>query len=99
MIDLCLMQLRTSQDIYMEPIKLNLVDDIADVKNPADGLIVIAEGKYRLIWICPSCSKRTTGKHEYNKETQSLYPSIVHNTSLGGCGFHGWLIDGWFKDA
>jgi transposase len=85
----------------MVPVNLNLVEDIEDVKNPADGMVVIDKDNnvYHLIWICPSCGQRTTGKHKYDRATRSLHPSIVHNLDLGGCGWHGWLTDGLFKDA
>jgi hypothetical protein len=85
----------------MEPVKLNLVENIDDVKNRADGMVVFyrTDNTYQLIWICPACGQRTTGKHKYDKETKSLHPSIVHDLTLGGCGFHGWLTNGWFKDA
>ena len=56
---------------------------------------------YQLIICCPRCGKKSAsaGNHKYDKETKSYHPSIVHDTELGGCGWHGWLKDGIFKEC
>ena len=49
---------------------------------------------------CPNCGKETATarghKHIFNRKTNSLHPSIVHDITLGGCGWHGWLKNGIF---
>jgi len=35
----------------------------------------------------------------YNPETKTYHPSIIHDKKLGGCGWHGWLINGIFKEC
>lgn len=81
---------------------LNLVEDNDMLINKGDALIVIGNyGLTQLIIVCPGCEKvsASRGKHIYNKETQSYTPSIVHNTEYGGCGWHGWLTNGVFKEC
>ena len=81
-------------------IKLNLVDNINEVKDPGDPSTYINKhsqtGKsiVQLIVCCPGCGKvsGSHGNHIYDKETQSYKPSIEHV-----CGWHGWLKNGWFK--
>ncbi len=84
-------------------VKLNIVNDIDDVINPGDAIIVEKNGHLDLIHCCPRCGKRTTtatgSDHVYNPGTKSINPSIVHNKKLGGCGWHGWLINGIFKEC
>ncbi len=82
--------------------KLNLVDDIDNVINPGDATMVIGNhGLLQLIICCPGCGRNSAsaGDHVYNKETQSYTPSIVHNKDLGGCGWHGYLTNGEFKEC
>jgi len=86
----------------IKELKLNLVDDIDKVINKGDALIVTApEGHKTLIWICPRCGKMTSTarghKHVFNEETKSLHPSILHAKDLGGCGWHGWLKNGFYN--
>lgn len=85
----------------MEPIKLNLVDSFDSLLNKGDGRIFsYGDGRHGLIIVCPQCGKVSgTDKHIYNKETKSVTPSIIHAVELGGCGWHGFVMDGWFKDA
>lgn len=55
-----------------------------------------------LMLCCPSCgraSASSTGNHKYNPETKTVTPSIIHDTKLGGCGWHGFLRDGKFSTA
>lgn len=83
-------------------IKLNIVDDIEDVKEKGDATIVIGRNnKKQLIICCPQCGKRSgsAGNHVYNEETKTYTPSIVHNKDLGGCGWHGWLRNGIFTSV
>lgn len=79
--------------------KLNLVSDIDDVVNPGDALRVKGhEGRLQLIICCPKCGKvsGSAGSHTFDPNTNSYYPSIIHNKDLGGCGWHGWLTNGEF---
>lgn len=88
-------------DKIME-VKLNLVEDIDDLKNKGDAIIVIGRNKQKqLITVCPQCGMKSgsAGNHVYNEETQTYHPSIVHNKNLGGCGWHGWLKNGIFKSV
>lgn len=50
---------------------------------------------------CPNCGAKSSsrGNHIYNRETQTYTPSIIHDTKYGGCGWHGWLTNGIFKDC
>lgn len=52
------------------------------------------DGTLGLIMRCPKCNQITTGAHIYNRETNSLTPSLRHP-----CGYHGYLTNGEFKDA
>lgn len=82
--------------------KLNLVDDVDDLKNRGDAVIYInpSLGKNwkQLSIVCPGCGKvsASAGKHKFNEVTKTYHPSIVHNKKLGGCGWHGWLKNGIF---
>ncbi len=83
----------------MERIKLNLVDDPDLLVNKGDAWIVKGrEDNLQLVIVCPGCGRvsASAGNHVYNPDTKSYHPSIVHNTDLGGCGWHGWLKDGEF---
>lgn len=83
-------------------IKLNIVEDIDDVKEKGDALIVIGHNNLKqLIICCPKCGKvsGSSGNHVYNEETKTYTPSIVHNKDLGGCGWHGWLKNGIFTST
>ena len=87
--------------IKME-IPLNLVEDDELLLNKGDALVVIGrEDKLQLIIVCPGCGKTSAsaGGHVYNPKTKSYHPSIVHNKDLGGCGWHGWLTNGIFKEC
>jgi hypothetical protein len=86
----------------MEPIKLNLVNDIDLLLNRGDAMICVGkEDRLQLVIVCPGCGKvsGSAGNHVYNPETKTYYPSIVHNTGLGGCGWHGLLKDGVFIEC
>lgn len=86
----------------MAPLKLNLVDDFDKLLNRGDAIVVIGNGGRRqLVIVCPGCGKNSAsqGKHEYNDETHSYTPSIVHNKDLGGCGWHGCLTNGVFTEC
>lgn len=83
-------------------IPLNIVDDHDLLINKGDACIVGGNGGLtQLIIVCPGCGKASAsrGKHVYNRETQSYTPSIVHDTNYGGCGWHGWLTNGIFKEC
>jgi len=85
-------------------VKLNLLEDIDDVKKSGDAIMAYGyhtkSGKkiLQLIICCPQCGKTSAsaGNHIYNRKTQTYHPSIVHNVELGGCGWHGWLRNGVF---
>lgn len=82
---------------------LNLVDDNDLLLNKGDGLIVdYGDGRLGLIIVCPGCGKLSGSKnqkHTYDRDTQSYTPSIVHDVNLGGCGWHGWLTNGVFREC
>ncbi len=86
---------------------LNLVDDIEEVKDPGDAHMVTSThsktGKeiIQLIICCPKCgvTSGSAANHIYNPETKTYHPSIIHDKKLGGCGWHGWLINGIFKEC
>ena len=83
-------------------IKLNIVEDIDDIKERGDAIIVVGRNNLKqLIICCPQCGKTSgsAGNHIYNEETKTYSPSIIHSKDLGGCGWHGWLINGEFKDV
>lgn len=83
-------------------VKLNIVEDDELLLNKGDAIIVIGhEGLIQLVMCCPNCGARSgsRGRHIYNRETKSYYPSIVHDTNYGGCGWHGWLTNGEFNDC
>lgn len=70
-------------------------EKIADDLLPGEGIVTdIGDGKIGLILCCPNCGKAAGGSHVYNKETQTLSPSIVHT-----CGWHGHLTNGKFTNA
>ena len=56
---------------------------------------------YGLIICCPRCGKTSTGSHIYDKETQTLHPSIICNSITDSgvkCDYHGWLKNGIFTN-
>lgn len=87
--------------------KLNLVEHIDLVKEPGDAAMVISWHKdtgveiIQLVISCPGCGKvsGSRGNHIFNKATLTYHPSIVHNKDFGGCGWHGWLKKGIFKEC
>jgi len=86
-------------------IKLNLINDYDLLLNKGDGISIFNHelGYEQLIIVCPSCGEISAPMKKaglrFDKETQSVTPSIVHNTEFGGCGWHGFLTNGEFKDA
>jgi hypothetical protein len=88
------------QPITVNSWKLNLVEDPDLLLNKGDALVYTnPNGLKQLMMICPGCGRASAsaGSHVYNEQTRSYYPSIVHNVALGGCGWHGWLINGIFS--
>jgi hypothetical protein len=88
----------------MENIKLNLlIGDNEWPEKPGDAIMVTYPTHLGLVWCCPKCGQNTATanghKHVFNPKTNSLTPSIVHNKDLGGCGYHGFLINGIFKEC
>jgi len=87
----------------MDPIKLNLLDDQELLQNKGDAVAYLNTEKnlIQLVIICPGCGQESAsaGSHSFNKETLSYTPSIVHNPKLGGCGWHGFLTNGWFTEC
>jgi len=87
--------------------KLNLLKDIYDVKKKGDAHIVAGRHSktnkkiVQLIICCPGCGKvsASAGNHIYNIKRKTYRPSIVHDTKLGGCGWHGFLTEGVFKSC
>ena len=83
--------------------KLNLVDDFDLLINKGDAIPYFNRelGYTQLLIICPGCGQKSasSGTHRFYKETLSYTPSIVHDKSLGGCGWHGWLTNGEFKEC
>lgn len=84
--------------------ELNLVDDHDLLLNKGDALIVTGHDKLtQLLIVCPGCGKVSGSakgaKHVYDRETKSYTPSIVHDSNLGGCGWHGWLTNGIFTEV
>ena len=82
--------------------KLNIVEEHEQLLNKGDALIVIGRNKnLQLIIVCPGCGKvsASAGNHIYDQDTQTYTPSIVHSKNLGGCGWHGWLTKGDFKEC
>ncbi len=83
--------------------KLNLVHSFEDLINPGDAIESFNSQKNitQLVIACPGCGKisGSAGGHVFNKETLSYTPSIVHDKNLGGCGWHGWLTNGEFKEC
>ena len=89
----------------MSEVKLNIVKngEFQYPKKPGDAIVVNNGDHISLVWCCPRCGKATSTargcKHVYNEETRSLNPSIVHSKKLGGCGYHGLLTNGIFKEV
>ena len=91
----------------MEPIKLNIVKNSEDLKNPGDASPYMGihsktgERILQLGIICPGCREESgsAGNHVYNPKTETYHPSIVHDKELGGCGWHGWLKNGFFTEC
>lgn len=84
-------------------LQLNLVTDDDHLLNKGDALVHENKelGHLQLIIVCPGCGKvsASAGKHKFDPATKSYHPSIVHDKSLGGCGWHGWLKNGIFTEA
>lgn len=84
-------------------ITLNIVDDFEKLVNKGDAIIVFNKqlGWNQLVIVCPNCGKMSgsAGKHKFDSETKSYTPSIVHDKSLGGCGWHGNLTNGVFTNT
>lgn len=82
-------------------LKLNLVDDNEKLLNKGDAMIYLDGQIKKLAIVCPGCGKvsASAGNHVYNEETKTYHPSIVHNKALGGCGWHGWLRNGYFTEC
>lgn len=80
--------------------RLNIVTDDELLQNKGDAMVIFNPelGWNKLIIVCPSCGKHSAsaGSHKFDEATLSYTPSIVHNTELGGCGWHGWLTNGEF---
>ena len=80
--------------------KLRLVEHMDQLEGKGDARVIEYPDHIGLIWICPNCGKETATarghKHIFNRKTNSLHPSIVHDITLGGCGWHGWLKNGIF---
>jgi hypothetical protein len=64
---------------------------------PGEALEVTQEGRLGLILCCPACGKSASGTHQWDPDTQTLSPSIVHDVE--GCGWHGYLRNGKFSNA
>ena len=81
--------------------KLNLVEGNEQLVNKGDAIIVMKGKLKQLIIVCPGCGKATAsrGEHIYDENTQTYTPSIVHDKNYGGCGWHGWLTNGEFKQC
>lgn len=81
-------------------LRATLVDDIEKVVNKGDIFPVTNEsnGLLQLVICCPGCgvTSGSAGNHKYDAATMSYEPSIVHEPTLGGCGWHGWLKNGEF---
>lgn len=65
-------------------------------------------GPAGLLFACPGCAQVVSiafipidGKAFWqwngNRELPTATPSILHNRQKGGCGWHGYLVDGFFK--
>jgi len=82
-------------------IKLNLVEHFDQLKNPGDASEYTKDNRIYIVWVCPKCGDQTASKtgHNWNRKTETLSPSIVHNVKLGGCGYHGWLKNGVFTEC
>jgi hypothetical protein len=82
--------------------KAKIVDAL-DLKNKGDIAPYFNSelGHLQLIVVCPGCGRESASaaKHKYDPKTVSYSPSIVHNKDLGGCGWHGWLRNGEFKEC
>lgn len=64
---------------------------------PGEAIQVMQDGKLGLILCCPVCGKSASGNHQWDAETKTLTPSIVHD--IDGCGWHGHLTNGKFSNA
>ena len=80
--------------------------EIRQNKEPEDlgkgeGIVVQSQdGTYSLMFGCPECGKlTTTSTHSFNKATLTASPSLVHNETFGGCGWHGHLNNGVFENS
>lgn len=82
--------------------KANIVSDQEHLINRGDIFPITGNnGLPQLAIVCPGCGKvsASAGKHIYDAQTVSYHPSIVHNKSKGGCGWHGWLRNGEFTNC
>ena len=70
---------------------MKIVDKDSEDLLQDEGIIVIASNEsLSLMFRCPKCNQVTiTGGHSYNRETNSITPSVVHT-----CGFHKTLTNG-----
>ncbi len=66
-----------------------------------EGIIVSSnDGTYSLMFGCPKCGKlTTTSTHRFDKVKLTASPSLVHNETFGGCGWHGHLKNGIFENT
>ena len=84
----------------MIDIKLVIVNEkYPDQLEKGEAIEVIdGSNKLSLIWGCPFCGKpTTTSHHTYDSEAKTLSPSIIHVADQ--CGWHGYLINGLFRDC
>lgn len=92
-------------------IKANKINAEKDIPENVGDIMeyTLPTGHIHIVWICPNCKQRVTsvdrpenenGKaHIYYPETISMTPSIVCNKEHGGCGWHGFLTNGEFKEC
>jgi hypothetical protein len=84
-------------------VKFEVVDSDDLLTEPGRAVIFEYPDKtLGLMLCCPNCGKASassTGNHKYNPATQTVTPSIIHDTKLGGCGWHGYLREGKFTSA
>lgn len=79
--------------------------------NPGDGRYATREEvPTDIIYRCPGCGEivfctlkpdpRTPAwEMTGTREAPTLSPSIIHDKAKGGCGWHGWLRDGVFREC
>lgn len=87
----------------IEDVQFKIVESDDDLTEAGRAIVFEYPDKtIGLLLCCPSCgrpSSSSTGNHKYNPATQSVTPSIIHDTKLGGCGWHGFLTNGKFTNA